>query len=100
MKSKIYLCSFFLLVILSCSKEKNTTNQGSTYSYFANNLKSDMTYDSIVAIFGAPSKDIGSGIHIYVYPLNDSTEVWIGYADKIIYARHMDINQQVIEIII
>lgn len=65
-----------------------------------NNLKPDMTYDSIVAKFGEPSKDLGSGIHIYVYVLTDSTEIWIGYADKIIYARHMDKDYQIIEIII
>ncbi|MDD4921966.1 MAG: hypothetical protein PHS30_05755 [Bacteroidales bacterium] len=56
-----------------------------------------MDYDSIVATFGEPSKNIGSGIHIYVYTLIDSTEVWIGYADRIQYAKHMDENHQFIE---
>jgi hypothetical protein len=56
-----------------------------------------MTYNSIVAIFGVPLKDIGSGIHIYVYQLADSSEIWIGYSDKILYARHMDKNGQIIE---
>jgi hypothetical protein len=97
MKSEIYFCSFFLLIFLSCAKENNTTIPGYTYTDFANNLKPEMTYDAIVAKFGEPSKDIGSGIHIYVYPLNDFTEIWIGYADKIIYARHVDKNHQVIE---
>jgi hypothetical protein len=59
-----------------------------------------MIYNSIVAKFGEPSNDIGSGIHIYVYQLIDSTEIWIGYADKIIYVRHMDKNHQIIENII
>jgi hypothetical protein len=71
-----------------------------TYDYFKDNLKPDMTYDSIVAKFGEPSNDIGSGIHIYVYQLIDSTEIWIGYTDKIIYERHMDKNHQIIENII
>jgi shikimate 5-dehydrogenase len=85
---------------MSCSKENNSTKQGFTYSNFENNLKSDMNYNSIVAKFGEPSNDIGSGIHIYVYQLIDSTEIWIGYADKIIYARHMDKNQQILNTII
>ena len=64
------------------------------------NLKPDMTYDSIVSKFGEPSKDIGSGIHIYVYQLTDSIEIWIGYTDKILYARHMDKNGQIINTIL
>lgn len=56
-----------------------------------------MNYNAIVAKFGEPSKDIGSGIHIYVYILSDSTEVWIGYTDKILYARHLDKNHLLIE---
>jgi hypothetical protein len=68
-----------------------------TYDYFKDNLKPDLTYNSIVIKFGAPSKDIGSGIHIYVYQLSDSTEIWIGYTDKILYARHVDKNGQIIE---
>jgi shikimate 5-dehydrogenase len=68
-----------------------------TYDYFKANLKPDMTYNSIVTKFGTPLKDIGSGIHIYVYQLTDSSEIWIGYSDKILYARHMDKNGQIIE---
>lgn len=59
-----------------------------------------MSYNLIVSKFGEPSKDIGSGIHIYVYQLTDSTEIWIGYTDKIIYARHMYKNHQIIKTII
>jgi hypothetical protein len=59
-----------------------------------------MDFNAIVARFGEPTKDIGSGIHIYVYQLGDQTEIWIGYVDRIIYARHVDANQQVLHIII
>lgn len=97
MKSKIYLFAFFLLVFLSCTKENDSTKPRFEYSDYKDNLKPDMTYNSIVAKFGEPSKDIGSGIHIYVYQLTDSTEIWIGYTDKIIYARYMDKNHQIIE---
>jgi hypothetical protein len=105
MKSKIYFLAFFLFVFMACKKEDELTKQDSTkqeltYIYFKDNLKSDMTYNSIVAKFGEPSKDIGSGIHIYVYQLSDTTQIWIGYADKIYYARHMDKEQKLIKDII
>jgi len=97
MKNKIYLLAFFLAVFLSCTNESDFTKNGFTYSDFENNLQSGMTYDSIVAKFGEPSNDIGSGIHIYVYQLSDSTEIWIGYTDKILYARHVDENGQILK---
>jgi hypothetical protein len=100
MKSKIYLLAFFLAVFFSCSKENDSTKYEFKYSDFEKNLKPDMTYNSIVAKFGAPLKDIGSGIHIYVYQLTDSTEIWIGYTDKILYAKHVDKNGQIIKNII
>jgi len=85
---------------MSCTKENDSTIDGFIYSDFENNLKPDMTYDSIISQFGEPLDDIGSGIHIYVYQLTDSSEIWIGYTDKILYARHVDKNGQTIETII
>ncbi len=100
MKSKIYLLAIFLVVLFSCSKESYSIKHELKYSDFENNLKSEMSYDLIVAKFGAPTKDIGSGIHIYVYQLTDSTEIWIGYTDKILYARHVEKNGRIIQNII
>lgn len=96
MNNRLYLIVFILIIFASCTKE-NSTKEKYSYSDFATNLTSDMNYSAIVAIFGEPSKDIGSGIHIYVYILSDSTEVWIGYTDKILYARHLDKNHFLIE---
>ena len=91
-----------LIVILSvfgCTKENiNTTPL--TYDHFQNNLKPEMDYTAFVDFFGEPTKDIGSGIHIYVYELSDSTEIWIGYVDGIIYARHVDDKGQLLDTII
>ena len=89
--------SLFLLVTLSCSENKKLDRVELTYSEFQNKLKLNMNYDSIVSIFGDPSKDAGSGIHIYVYPLNDSSEIWIGYTDRIMYVKRVDKDQQFIE---
>lgn len=96
MKRKAFIATLVLLFALaiSCSKQENLLDDGLSYSDFEKNLKSDMTYDLIVAKFGNPTSDIGSGIHIYVYELVDSTEIWIGYTDVILYARHMDSDHQ------
>jgi len=51
-----------------------------------------MIYPGIIATSGNPNGDLGSCINIYYYNMNDGTSVWIGYADKIMYARHMSSN--------
>jgi len=101
MINKLYSLILVLsLTVSACSKEQNPDKENLTVSDFENNLKSDMNYDAIVSSFGEPAKDIGSGIHIYVYQLEDLTEVWIGYTSQILYARHMDQNQTLLETII
>jgi hypothetical protein len=100
MKHKICLSLVFITLLLTCKKQENIAAQELSISDFKNNLKSEMVYTDIVAKFGEPAKDVGSGIHIYVYVLNDSTEIWIGYVGKIIYARHVDQNRQIIQILI
>jgi len=59
------------------------------YEYFNSNLKSSLTYTDIVATFGNPDGDLGSGIHIYYCSLEDGASIWISYTDKIMYARQM-----------
>jgi len=100
MKHKICLSLIFITLLISCKKQENIPAHELTISEFKTNLKSEMIYNEIVAKFGEPAKDVGSGIHIYVYVLNDSTEIWIGYVNKIIYARHVDQNRQIIQILI
>ena len=53
--------------------------------------------DTIFSKFGEPHDDIGSGIHIYVYELNDLTEIWVGYVDDIWYVKHVDTNGNTLE---
>lgn len=95
------LLLFLLLAtgVAACHKSETTPEKG-TVAYFQTYLKADMSFAAIKERFGEPGSDIGSGIHIYVYPLNDGTQVWIGYTDKILYARHMDQNRQVIAVLI
>lgn len=95
---------FLLLMgclLVTCKKQdpKPDSNQP-TFEDFSRFLTKDMDYTAIVLTFGEPDRDIGSGIHIYVYDLEDSTEIWIGYVDKILYARHMDKNRNLLDVLI
>ena len=68
-----------------------------TIDDFRNILFEPYDIDEIFSKFGQPHKDIGSGIHIYVYELNDLTEIWIGYVDDILYVKHVDADGNVLE---
>lgn len=98
--NKILLAVTFLTFLsFACSREY-FKEKDLSYEYFKQHLTSDMNYMSIVETFGKPEKDIGSGIHIYVYELDDATEMWIGYTDSILYAKQVNRNQQVLRILI
>lgn len=97
---KIFICLLFAVSFFSCDDGENHTHNEDTYDYFEKRLNANMKYDTIKALFGDPDDDIGSGIHIYVYILNDGTRIVIGYNDSIIYARHLDENNQVVDILI
>ncbi|MCV0372275.1 MAG: hypothetical protein K5793_01795 [Nitrosarchaeum sp.] len=68
-----------------------------TLSDFRNVLLTSPDIDKIFDMFSQPDADIGSGIHIYVYNLNDSTQIWIGYSDSILYIRHIDEKGNLLE---
>lgn len=88
-------------------KEWNTKFKPSTSSYlekivprvddFRKFASNSPDIDSIFYRFGEPVDDIGSGIHIYVYELNDLTEIWIGYTDHVWYVKHVDSNGNILE---
>lgn len=95
--------SLLMVICIASSCDKKTTedqNEQRSFESFNTQLKADMTYTAIVNAFGTPDEDKGSGIHIYVYKLTNGTSIWIGYANKIIYARHVDSNGQVLHTII
>ena len=68
-----------------------------TLDDFKNILSEPYDIDEIFSKFGEPHDDIGSGIHIYVYKLNDLTEIWIGYVDDVWYVKHVDADGNVLE---
>jgi hypothetical protein len=91
------LCAVAL--VLSCADIDVNENKNS-FEYFQKRLNAEMKYPSIKAVFGEPDSDIGSGIHVYVYNLEDGTRILIGYTDYIMYARHVDENNQLLNTII
>lgn len=99
---KNLLLAFFasIILLLSCNKDTEQANRVLTLDLFEKNLKADMKYPAITNTFGLPSADIGSGIHIYVYPLSDGSQIRIGYVDKIMYARQCDKNGKIIKILL
>jgi ADP-ribose pyrophosphatase YjhB (NUDIX family) len=95
------LLSFLLTVVLcsSCSEEDHTAD-AKTVEQFRKHLRVDMSYRDLVIFFGEPNRDQGSGIHIYVFVLQDSTEVWIGFTDRLHSARHVGEDQNLLSILI
>ena len=71
--------------------------QTPTLDDFKNILSESSDIETIFSKFGEPDADIGSGIHIYVYDLNDSTQIWIGYVETILYIHHVDANENILE---
>ena len=68
-----------------------------TLAEFKEVLKDPPQMDAIVSKFGEPHEDIGSGIHIYVYELNDKTQIWIGHIEDIWYVQQVDSKGNLIE---
>ena len=89
----MFLASF----LISCSEDDSGRN---TIEYFEAHLTTDMSHSELMFVFGKPDKDIGSGIHIYVYILDDSTEVRVGITNKILYANHLDSDQKILKVLI
>jgi hypothetical protein len=95
MKAILFL--LILATVVSC--DEDTGMRRDSIEYFKKYLREDMEYSDLKSIFGEPDADIGSGIHIYVYNLNNGTQVTIGYTDRILYARHIDEVQVLSELI-
>ena len=95
MKRLLLLIVFAFSLFAGCSKKESGAEAG-TVEYFKQHLTAGMNYTAITQTFGQPAEDKGSGIHIYVYNLKDGTSIWIGYTDKILYARQVDSSGQLI----
>jgi hypothetical protein len=68
-----------------------------TLDDFKNILSEPYDIDTIFSKLGDPHYDIGSGIHVYVYDLNDDTQMLIGYNGNILYITNLDLDGNVLE---
>jgi hypothetical protein len=57
-------------------------------------LHREMSMTQIFQVVGLPDSDLGSGIHIYCYQLNDGSLVWVGTPDDevLLYVDHVFSN--------
>ncbi|HTF18230.1 MAG TPA: hypothetical protein VK658_09175 [Chryseolinea sp.] len=109
MHSSACLATFASLLIISalavtsssCKKKDNFLKDDRRY--FQEMLRVDMDYSDLVNAFGEPPVDLNAewagadGLHIYQYPLMDSTFVRIGYTSKIEYACLVDDRSNLVE---
>ncbi|MCR6638319.1 MAG: hypothetical protein NVV82_04820 [Sporocytophaga sp.] len=91
---KTIIRSSLLIACLACSKPQK---KELSLSDFETKIKSDMDYYSMVEAFGKPTKDIGRGIHIYVYDLKDSTKMLVGFTDKVLYAKQINRKEEIVK---
>jgi hypothetical protein len=97
---KKFACFLLAAILIFSCADDDANESPNTYEYFQKHLNPDMKYNTITAVFGEPADDIGSGIHIYVYNLNDGSHIVIGYTDFIMYARHLDKDNQLVDTLI
>jgi hypothetical protein len=59
-------------------------------------IHAGMSFAEICNLVGQPDKEIGSGIYVYQYNLNDGTHVLIGFIslEKVYYVYHEEKNEQ------
>jgi hypothetical protein len=90
--------AFVFAFAAACSQDEEVNRN--TVEFFETHLQLDMNHAKLISVFGGPVKDLGSGIHIYVYNLDDNTEVWVGITDKLLYANHVDKNKNLLKVLI
>ena len=53
-------------------------------------IQSGMSFEDICRIVGSPDQDVGSGLYIFVYELDDGSVVYMGFASlsTVMYVSH------------
>ncbi len=54
-------------------------------------IEADMSFAEICALVGVPDRDIGSGLYVFVYDLDDGSVVVMGFASlsRVMYVNHV-----------
>ena len=56
-------------------------------------LAPDMSFEEVCRQTGLPAWETGSGLTIFIYPLEDGSEVWLGFpgvSGGLLYALHVE----------
>ena len=97
------LIAFGLLFLLFVSCKKTSSFPKDDIRYFQDLLEADMTSEEVIEALGAPSIDLNAesaasdGLHIYQYPLNDTTSVRIGVTERLTYVCTVDAKDNLVE---
>lgn len=67
---KTIMFTLILFLLISCSTKKDLSF-----------IEKGMSYDSIVENLGEPDAEIGSGIHIFVYNLEDGSKLTLSFIE-------------------
>jgi hypothetical protein len=67
--------SVFILLILITSCTSVNRPSLSDFSF----LDPGMTYEEVVSRVGEPDRDVGSGVHLFVYDLDDGSELMLSF---------------------
>lgn len=53
-------------------------------------IQSGMSFEDICRLVGPPDQEIGSGLHVFVYELDDGSVVYMGFASlsEVMYVTH------------
>ncbi|MDB5012560.1 MAG: hypothetical protein JWQ25_762 [Daejeonella sp.] len=89
MKNILLIVLLSTTLLFSCSKDRDMNFNVDSVAYFEKHLDINMDNEAVVAMFGKPDAQIGSGLYIYVYDLKDGTQVIIGCGSEISYANHV-----------
>ena len=101
------LVAFILILFAIGGCKKKETYLKDDKAYFQEHLRADMDYNDLVETFGVPPVDLNAatadeadGLHIYQYPLYDSTFLRIGFTNRMEYACWVDERNNLIEDVI
>ncbi|HEY0251867.1 MAG TPA: hypothetical protein VGC41_10090 [Kofleriaceae bacterium] len=72
------MSALLAFLLTACAMTRPTHDQAAT---FARTITAETRIADVDAAWGKPARDIGSGIHIYVYPLADDGELRVGSSD-------------------
>jgi len=98
MKSRLLI--FIPVLLVGCAQPQRpdepttpnprTTTQGTRSIESFRFIGSETTMLQVTSKLGNPDRDVGSGLYVYAYRLNDGSDVLIGSADgsSILYVRH------------